>query len=98
MWKVLHPSFPQKSIPLQLHLVSQSKQGFDKWERRCAVTWSHSSDLAFQRGCIKALRFFSPEHLPGSFIHWFHWKLSLSSSVLEALRRLALNRSVFELK
>lgn len=43
LWSVPHPSFPGKSIPLRLGLVSQSKQGFDKWKSRCAVTWSHRS-------------------------------------------------------
>lgn len=38
--------FPGKSIPLRLGLVSQSKQGFDKWKSRCAVTWSHCSKSA----------------------------------------------------
>lgn len=46
LWSVPHPSFPEKSIPLRLRLVSQSKQGFDKWKSRCAVTRSHRSKPA----------------------------------------------------
>lgn len=31
---------PGEVVPQQFGLVSQSKQGFDEWKWRCAVTWS----------------------------------------------------------
>lgn len=84
LWSVPHPSFPGKSIPLRLGLVSQSKQGFDKWKSRCAVTWSHRSKSP-ARFCVSvraSVCFYSCEvpslesspysvkFLPDPFTHW----------------------------
>lgn len=80
LWSVLHPSFPGKSIPLRLGLVSQSKQGFDKWKSRCAVTWSHRSKsparfsvrVCFYSCMVPSLESFpySVKFLPDPFTRW----------------------------